>query len=182
MLTPEEFAREFQARRGVLLTLAGAILGRHEEAEDALQDACAIALSKLGSFEPGTSFGAWMGQIVRYVALNSLRRRSGRESTTRDEMEEPGAAGVPDEPADPRALLELSRDQDHFDDEVVAALAELSPLARACLLLRAVQDLDYSELSVLLGIPEGTAMSHVHRARNALRAALLARQHREDRS
>ena len=50
-----------------------------------------------------------------------------------------------------------------------------APMARACLLLRAVQDLDYSELSRLLGIPEGTAMSHVHRARNALRRALADR-------
>jgi RNA polymerase sigma-70 factor (ECF subfamily) len=124
-----------------------------------------------------------MGQIVRYVALNALRRRSGRDSAPAASMDESGTAlHRADEPADPRVLVELSRDQDHFDDEVVAALADLSPMARACLLLRAVQDLDYSELSRLLGIPEGTAMSHVHRARTALRAALLARQSRKDRS
>lgn len=183
MLTPEDFAREFQAQRAVLLTLASAILGRRgdSEAEDALQDACAVALGKLDAFEPGTHFGAWMGQIVRYVALNALRRRCGRESHAPESMDERGGGPAgSDEPADPRSLLELSRDQDHFDDEVVAALSELSPTARACLLLRAVQDLDYSELSVLLGIPEGTAMSHVHRARTALRAALLTRQSRKD--
>ncbi len=184
MLTPEDFAREFQAHRAVLLTLASAILGRRGEgeAEDALQDACAVALGKLDAFEPGTHFAAWMGQIVRYVALNALRRRCGRESHAPESMDERGSAAIgSDEPADPRSLFELSRDQDHFDDEVVAALSELSPTARACLLLRAVQDLDYSELSVLLGIPEGTAMSHVHRARTALRAALLTRQTRKDR-
>ncbi|HTF88587.1 MAG TPA: RNA polymerase sigma factor [Planctomycetota bacterium] len=183
MLTPEDFARELEAQRGVLLTLAAAILGRRGEAEDVLQDASAVALSKLSSFEQGTNFGAWMGQIVRYVALNHVRRRSGRDALSSERLEEHSQGGVTvDEPSDPRLLGELSRDQDHFDDEVLAALMELSPMARACLLLRAVQDLDYSELSRLLGIPEGTAMSHVHRARRALRVALLERQARGERS
>ena len=179
VLTSEAFARELEAQRGVLLTLAAAILGRRGEAEDVLQDASAVALGKLSSFETGTNFGAWMGQIVRFVALNHMRRRSGREALSADRIDEHMFASARvDEPADPRQLGELSRDQEHFDDEVVAALMELSPMARACLLLRAVQDLDYSELSRLLGIPEGTAMSHVHRARQALRVALLTRQAR----
>lgn len=183
MLTPEAFARELETQRGVLLTLAAAILGRRGDAEDALQDACAVALSKLPAFEQGTNFAAWMGQIVRYVALNALRRRAGRESLGIERTDELWyAPPCAEEPADARLLGELSRDQEHFDDDVVAALAELSPMARACLLLRAVQDLDYSDLSRLLGIPEGTAMSHVHRARAALRAALLARRNRGDRT
>jgi RNA polymerase sigma factor (sigma-70 family) len=120
-----------------------------------------------------------MGQIVRYVALNQARRRSGREALSTEGLEELWCrAPYPQEPANPTQLLELSRDQEHFDDEVVAALASLSPVARACLLLRAVQDLDYSELSRILGIPEGTAMSHVHRARAALRTALGEREAR----
>lgn len=176
VLTPEAFARAFQAQRPVFATLAAAVLGRRSDAEDVLQDACAVALGKLDTFEVGTNFAAWMGQIVRFVALNALRRRQGRESLSPERIDESWlAAPVAEEPADARTLGELSRDQEHFDDEVVAALARLSPMARACLLLRAVQDLDYSDLSKLLGIPEGTAMSHVHRARNALRVALLSR-------
>jgi RNA polymerase sigma-70 factor (ECF subfamily) len=184
LLTPEAFARELEAQRPVLLTLAAAILGRRADAEDALQDACAVALGKLRSFEVGTNFGAWMGQIVRFVALNALRRRQGRESLPLEHIDEvwhsAAAVPAPNVPADARTLGELSREQDHFDDDVVAALGELSPMARACLLLRAVQDLEYSELSRLLGIPEGTAMSHVHRARHALRTALAARRMQGD--
>jgi RNA polymerase sigma-70 factor (ECF subfamily) len=183
MLTPEAFARELESQRGVLLTLAAAILGRRTEAEDVLQDASTVALGKLSSFEVGTNFSAWMGQIVRYVALNHVRRRGVRDSLAPDRIDEAcSAAASVDEPADARLLGELSRDQDHFDDEVLAALMGLSPMARACLLLRAVQDLDYSELSRLLSIPEGTAMSHVHRARAALRAALLERKSRGERT
>lgn len=177
MLTREAFARRFQDDRAALHTLATAILGRRADADDALQEACAVALAKLESFEVGTNFASWMGQIVRYVALNALRRRQGRETLPPELIDETWQSPPPrEEPADPRRLSELSREQEHFDDEVLAALMQLSPMARACLLLRAVQDLDYRDLSRMLGIPEGTAMSHVHRARHALRIALSARR------
>ncbi|MEM9453281.1 MAG: RNA polymerase sigma factor [Myxococcota bacterium] len=69
---------------------------------------------------------------------------------------------------------ELVPGQRHFDDTVVAALDQLGDTARACLLLRTVMDLDYREIGEILGIPEGTAMSHVHRARTRMRRTLGA--------
>ena len=57
----------------------------------------------------------------------------------------------------------------------LAALEELSEEARCCLLLRIVEDLAYSEIAQLLAIPEGTAMSHVHRAKATLRRRLASR-------
>ena len=55
----------------------------------------------------------------------------------------------------------------------MSALGHLSEVARACLLLRTVEGLDYGEIGRALGIPEGTAMSHVHRSRMRLRAELV---------
>ena len=146
-----------------------------------------IALDKLDRFEPGTHFQAWMGRIVRNVALNHLRKRSptGRSMPPEamDERwnasaQEPAEGAVPvlnDVEADVEALINLAPDQPHFDDAVVAALRELSPVARSCLILRSVRKLDYRELSTVLGIPRGTAMSHVHRARTTLREHLKGR-------
>lgn len=186
LLTPHDFAAQFQAHRPSLLTLAAAILGRRGDAEDAVQEAGAVALAKLDGFAPGTHFGAWMGQIVRFVALNHARRRAGRASpggsdVVWSDLEETWTcAPQPAQVDDPRALIELSREQEHFDDAVVAALEELAPIARACLLLRTVHELEYRELGRVLGIPEGTAMSHVHRARGALRTALERRRAKEN--
>ena len=67
---------------------------------------------------------------------------------------------------------ELAPDQSAFDDRVLAGLHELSEPQRACLLLRTVLDLSYREVASTLEIPEGTAMSHVHRARQTLREKL----------
>jgi RNA polymerase sigma-70 factor (ECF subfamily) len=179
-LSSTEFARSLRECEVLLTTLAVAILGDRDEAQDAVQEAGLIALGKLEQFEPGTSFPAWMGRIVRFVALNHQRRRANSDSIDPDDIDlrwsaEPTLSSEPER----AALVALEGDVGHFDDEVQAALLVLSPVARACLLLRTVHELDYRELSALLGLPEGTAMSHVHRARRAMRERLEERSPRE---
>ncbi len=61
-----------------------------------------------------------------------------------------------------------------FDDDLAAALRSLDEMPRCCLLLRVVMDLPYKDIAQVLDIPEGTAMSHVHRARRQVRERLGA--------
>ncbi len=173
-LSPTEFAERFEAAAGILWTLAAGVLGDRSQAEDVLQEGCVIALQRLHQFRKETSFTAWMGRIVRFVALNHLRSRV-RRRVVGDENE------LVEHSASPRAreleLLvddagQLTGDQGHFDDELVQALGELRPTARACLMLKVVSELEYAQIGRVLGIPEGTAMSHVHHARRALRERL----------
>jgi len=178
-LTPDRFAKLFDRTARRLWCVAVAIVGDVHLAEDIVQEAAIVGLGKLGQYRPGTDFGAWMAQIVRYVALNHARR---------DAKEPP--------PSDPIALASLTPDttsdasgsardsapigtmgnlmdrQAAFDDRLVEALEQLDETARACLLLRTVLDLPYREIAGLLNIPEGTAMSHVHRSRRFLRSRL----------
>jgi RNA polymerase sigma-70 factor (ECF subfamily) len=179
-LTAEEFARCFQRGAPALWTLAAGILGDRTEAEDVLQEACLAALGKLDDFDPGTNFQAWMGRFVRNVALNESRKRARRQTRSTDPALLDGGPGARAprngkhvEP--PRALFvrgELALDQGDFDDRVLSGLRELARVPRACLLLRSVLELSYAEIAELLAIPEGTAMSHVHRSRVFLRARL----------
>jgi RNA polymerase sigma-70 factor, ECF subfamily len=67
---------------------------------------------------------------------------------------------------------ELLSNQSAFDDEVLIALKRLNHDARCCLLLRTVQKLSYAEIAEVMQIPEGTAMSHVHRSKNEMRNRL----------
>ncbi len=176
---PREFADQFRDAYRVFWLIAAGIVRDRVLADDVVQEAAIVALGKWEQFKPGTSFRAWMGQIVRYVAFNHSRserrrRASGMEPAAVEHL----AEAVSDEP-DPARLTvsargELPEDQRHFDDDVMRALGELSQTARACLLLRTLEGLEYSEISSLLEIPEGTAMSHVHRSRNALRNKLTA--------
>jgi RNA polymerase sigma-70 factor (ECF subfamily) len=179
-LSPEVFATGFTACSRTLWCVAAAIVGDPVLAEDVLQEAAVIALRKLDSFEPDTCFAAWMTQIVRYVALNHARHRSRYQPRAVDpvHLDQRVAADEPDTPlelTDSGQLRLVDVEQAGLDDELLAALHLLDENARACLLLRVVMELPYREISRTLGIPEGTAMSHVHRARRALHEQLTAR-------
>ena len=179
-LDQEAFAHRLAAAAPVLWTIAAAVLGDRGKAEDVLQEAAVIALAKLDRFDPATSFAAWMGAIVRNVARNQARK-DRRQAMTPLSPEllaaracGPGAGGGDAPGARPPvgARGELLADCGAFDDAVLAALQTLRPVARAALLLRTVQGLDYEEIARALSIPPGTAMSHVHRSREALRRRL----------
>jgi RNA polymerase sigma-70 factor (ECF subfamily) len=176
-LEAEQFAVRLQASARVLWTVAAGVLGNRSHVEDVLQEAALIGLQKLDQFRPDSNFTAWMARIVRYVALNQVRTRSRRRTVDSDPVRldrEPGLARDVAGPARPVVDLagELGPDDGAFDDELSGALAELKPIARACLLLRTLLDLEYQEIARSLDIPLGTAVSHVHRARRFLRQRL----------
>ena len=176
-LTPERFATEFKSASRKLWCLAVAILGCRTQAEDVLQEAAMTALSRLHSFEPGSNFDAWMAKIVRFTASNQVRRHyRRRERGSDDEILRCAPAHESPEarPAGVDGKGQLTAEQEHFDDSVTRALAQLSEMPRSSFLLRTVMGLTYREIAELLGIPEGTAMSHVHRSRAMLRDTLLA--------
>lgn len=164
----------------MLWLVAVGIVGDSSLAEDVVQEASIVALEKLDTFERGTNFTAWMGQMVRFIALN-MRRRNRRHPTLALEDAEgndrsDALAQTPEFRIGPalRAahMSKMPVDQSALDDRVVAALNDVSEIARACLFLRTLESMEYSQIARLLDIPEGTAMSHVHRARRYLRERL----------
>jgi RNA polymerase sigma-70 factor (ECF subfamily) len=172
-LTAETFAEAFTTHARTLWCIAAGVLAQRDQVDDVLQEGAMIALRKLDQFDPDTSFIAWMGRIVRYVALNQGRRQRRRATVGLDPDTLPITAGPADAAASARG--ELIADQRAFDDDVLHALRSLEDTARSCVLLRTVLDLPYREIALALDIPEGTAMSHVHRARGALRERLRHR-------
>jgi RNA polymerase sigma-70 factor (ECF subfamily) len=152
--------------------VAAGIIGDRTAAEDVVQEAAMHALGKLDQFEAGTNFRAWMAQMVRYVALNHRRRRQKHRAAPLTESVPAGDLPPADGVLEIGGRGELSSDQMHFDDRIMAALNSVGDVARACLLLRTIEQMDYADISKVLGIPEGTAMSHVHRTRQHLRERL----------
>lgn len=171
-----DFGALFAASFRALWLIAYGVVQDRTLAEDVVQEAAVIALSKMQDFRPGSNFTAWMAKIVQFVGLNLARSRRRRRTSSIDG----GARETPELPAreDGPTPLSLSADgqlpshQEFFDDRIVAALQRVSETARICLLLRTIEGLEYAEISRLLKIPEGTAMSHVHRTRQFLRTEL----------
>jgi RNA polymerase sigma-70 factor (ECF subfamily) len=175
-LSAEEFAASFNQSFRLFWLIAVGITRDAALAEDIVQDAAMIALRKLEEFQPGTSFNAWMGQTVRFVAYNASRKEQHRRNSSLQPADTDGGLTRLATPEQAELTMgrrgELSADQGCFDDHVMSALSEISETARACLMLRTLGGLEYSEISKVLDIPEGTAMSHVHRSRKTLRDQL----------
>lgn len=141
-----------------------------EEAEDLVQEAYAKALKGFASFSPGTNFRAWMYRIVRNTFLSSRSGLRAAATVPLDE-EENGEAALPAISETPESLL-LARS----DQEMIRAALEQLPLPfREIILLCDLEEMSYREISVTLGLPLGTVMSRLSRARTAMRE-LLRRQ------
>ncbi len=161
-----EFAESFKASFRTLWLIAVGIVGEPNLAEDVVQEAAIVALGKLDQFTPGTNFRAWMGRIVHFVAMNQARkeqrrRPAGGDSNTVEEVASDG---------DPSVATHLQVGA--LDERLVIAMSQLGDVARSCLLLRTISEMPYAEIAELLEIPQGTAMSHVHRTRHILRDSL----------
>ncbi len=172
----EEFAALFRQSSRVLWLVAVGIVGDATLADDVVQEAAVVAFRKFDQFTPGTNFAAWMAQTVRFVALNEARREHRRAAISLDDSSPDHNGRGPVLPARPGqdAAPRASAGDGEFAGRVRQALEGVSPMARACLLLRTLDGLEYSQISTLLGIPEGTAMSHVHRTRQFLRDRLAS--------
>lgn len=162
-----EFAESFEASFRTLWLIAVGVVGEPALAEDVVQEAAIVALGKLEQFSPGTNFNAWMGRIVRFVAMNQARKERKRRPLR-------GDSDVVDRLASEAELpTHGPLDLDAIDQRLVNALDQVGDVARSCLLLRTIADMPYVEIAQLLEIPEGTAMSHVHRTRHFLRDRLI---------
>jgi RNA polymerase sigma factor (sigma-70 family) len=149
--------------------LARWLLRDERAAEDAVQEACLRAYRHFGSLR-GDDARPWLLGIVRNTCFTLLeRRRGGREEGGYDDAgfdALPGAAVHADDPA--AAAERRSRKQ-----QVDAALGALTPLLREVIVLRELEDLAYADIARIIGVPIGTVMSRLARARERLRALLL---------
>ena len=148
-------------------TLARYLMRNEHDAEDVVQDACLRALKHFGTFrgEEKTSARAWLLAIVRNTAYSSRQR--GRGDALKTEFDErQHSAGVADD--HPEAALLRKADQESFD----RALDLLAPEFREVIILREIEGLSYKEISDVAGVPVGTVMSRLSRARTRLQTAL----------
>ncbi len=149
---------------GQLYNFAHWLSQNREEAEDLVQETYAKALRGFSSFQPGTNFRAWMYRILRNTFLTS---RTGLSATMTVPLEtdEEGPVVVAADTQTPEAIF-LERSNQEL---LQTALEELPLHFREVLLLCEVEEMSYQEIADALGIPVGTVMSRLSRARAALR-------------
>jgi RNA polymerase sigma factor (sigma-70 family) len=151
-------------------TIALRVLGNPHDAEEVAQDALVRAYRALAGYEPARireiRLRPWLATIVVNLCRNRVRRRA-LPVTPLEPLVEAGAEPAADASFDP-ANAAARADQ---RERLGALLAALPERYRVPVVLRHVDDLSYSELSVVLGRPEGTLRAQVNRGLTMLRAA-----------
>jgi RNA polymerase sigma-70 factor, ECF subfamily len=151
-----------------VFTMARYLLRNTADAEDAVQECYLRALRHFDSYR-GPAMKPWLLTILRNVCNAEFARR-GRQAVAAGETAEPDAEDVPlwQEPqASPEAVV-LRQHESEIMRKLVAALPQ--PF-REILVLREINDLSYQDIAQVTGVPVGTVMSRLARARSMLRAA-----------
>lgn len=127
-------------------------------ADDLVQQACERALANAASFEPGTRFDAWIFRIIRNLWIDRTRRQktAGPSEDVYERQDLVGEDGQ--QVVDARQAL----------TSVKEALDAMPEEQRAIVMLVCVDDLSYRDAAEVLGVPVGTVMSRLARARKRL--------------
>jgi RNA polymerase sigma-70 factor (ECF subfamily) len=150
------------------------VLGNHQSADDATQDAFISAYRKLSSFRGG-SFRAWLLRIVTNACYDELRRQKRRPTTALEPVDENDEEiESPYWIADPGELPEEQAVRSELGNAIQECLNQLSNEFRMVVVLVDVQGLDYQEASEVIGKPLGTIKSRLARARYQMRDCLQA--------
>ncbi len=136
-----------------------------QEADDLLQETYLKALKGFASFQRGTNFRAWMYRILRNTFLTS---RTGLNAKMTEPLDLEDGAPTLAETDTPETLLLARADR----QAVQEALERLPVPFREVILLCDLEEMSYQEIAEALGIPLGTVMSRLSRARKAMRGLL----------
>ncbi|HEV3011595.1 MAG TPA: sigma-70 family RNA polymerase sigma factor [Burkholderiales bacterium] len=140
---------------------ARALVGDRATADDLVQDTLERAWAKLHLYRRGTDLRAWLFTVMHNVHVNRVRAARVTD-TLEDEMPELAQRA-------PQGDALLVRDLDR-------GITRLPAEQRAVLLLVTLEEMSYEQVARTLGIPIGTVMSRLSRAREKLRAMMLGQQ------
>ena len=152
-----------------VFTLARYLVRNPADAEDAAQDCYVRALRHFDSYR-GPAMKPWLLAILRNVCNDEFARRRDREIPTDYAEDETATEAMPvwqEAQASPEGVMLKEQD----DATIRRLVAELPEPFRELIVLREINDLSYQEIAEVSGVPVGTVMSRLARARTMLRSA-----------
>lgn len=156
---PGAFADLVRAHQGSVYSIGYRMLNRRDAAEDLAQDVFLQLYRKLDSIESPEHLGFWLRRVAANLAIDWLRRAPYASTQPLDESHEVEAPHREEDPLMTRQLDKL--------------LGELTPSARAVMLLRYQEDLDVAEVGAALDMPVNTVKSHIKRSLTQLRSRMI---------
>jgi RNA polymerase sigma-70 factor (ECF subfamily) len=161
-----EIVRHFQRP---IYRVAYALTRNASDADDLAQETFVRAYQAIGRFRAGEPLYPWLSRIAVNLTYSLFRHRKRRPETSIEPLVDAGRQWAADDDPAERA----AESEQH--ERLAAAFGELSHEHQAVLTLRVVEDLSYDDIARTLGVPAGTVMSRLSRARVELRTRFKAR-------
>jgi len=156
------YEKLYKANIGKVYALCLRLSGQKELAEDLTQESFIRAWQKIGSFRGESKFSSWLFRLSSNVVIGHLRKHSKWQI---DSLDEAGSYET----------TQWDQTQNHdrpfgLQQEIDKALRCLSDYARVVLIMHEYLGYKHTEISEITGMAVGTSKTHLHRARNTLRA------------
>ena len=160
----DAFGRIVRAYQRPIYRVAWGLTRNSSDADDLAQETFVRAYQAIGRFRVGEPLYPWLSRIAVNLAYSLFRRRKRRPETSIEPLLEAGQQWAGGE--DPEAALATRERRQHLGE----VFEQLSSEHRAILVLRVVEEMSYEQIAAALGIPAGTVMSRLSRARAELRS------------
>ncbi len=163
-----------------VFNLAYRMLGNLEEAKDLAQEVFISVFESIKDLKEEIKFDAWLTQITLNHCRNRwkyLKRRQYFNSDSLDDPIETEDGNMPKAIADPSENPEALYEKKMVQQFIQNGLLKLKEDQRELVVLRDLQGFSYEEMGELLGLPEGTIKSKLHRARMDLKEVLERSAH-----
>ncbi|MBV9107171.1 MAG: sigma-70 family RNA polymerase sigma factor [Verrucomicrobia bacterium] len=159
--------------RSKAFMLVYGMVQNEQDAWDLAQEGFLKAWKSIHRFKAQSSFYTWLYRIMTNVTIDSLRRKGVRGEAEFDDRiapanVEPGSRTTPSVVPPPHLKLEQHEIRQRIDE----AIAKLSPEHRAVIVMKEIEDLQYSEIAEILNCSLGTVMSRLFYARKKLQVLL----------
>ena len=159
--------------RSKVFSMIYGMVQNEQDAWDLAQEGFIKAWRSIHRFKGQASFYTWLYRIVTNVVIDSLRRKGFKKTAEFDDQiaaseVEPGSKTVPT----PDPLPHHGLEREEIRQRIEQAISKLSPEHRAVIVMKEIEELQYTEIAEALGCSIGTVMSRLFYARKKLQTLL----------
>ena len=168
----EAFGRLVERHQDALFNGICRMVGQRQDAEDLAQEVFVKAFRNIARFEGRSAFYTWLYSIAVNAVISHRRKAGSRRRLAAVSYHAAGDDDQAIDVADCSALPDVAAEHHELGDRIAQAIAQLDDEQRVVVVLRDIEGFDYETIGKMLGCPQGTVKSRLHRARLTLREQL----------
>jgi RNA polymerase sigma-70 factor (ECF subfamily) len=164
------FAKIVEKHQPAVLGTVAKMTNQSPDTEDIAQQVFIRLWKSAERYQPTAKFTTFLFTITRNLVFNATRKKSGKNESSFDALEENWGQSIEDKNSDSRP--DKSIEQNELRQEIDRAISSLPEKQRLAVILRRYEKMPYEEIAITLEISVPAVKSQLFRARTALRESL----------